>query len=156
MKRGTHHPNRINEPNWDKIVDYAIAMETLFLTVNKNDITGELAYRFRMNGASIISAATGEEREKIFDALKHVYSLRSTVVHGGSDSKILEHANKLIKLMNIDRDQYSHTIGRLTILDQFICDWLKQSIVHVSSIAIEDRPYRKHHGWEHLAWGIAR
>jgi len=156
MKRGTHHPNRVNEPNWDKIVDYIIAMETLFLTVNKNDVTGELVYRFRMNGSSIISAATGTDRELIFDALKHLYNLRSAVVHGNSESKVLENANKLIKKMDIDREQHSHNIGRLLIVDELICKWLKQSILHVSKIEMDDRPYRKHHGWEHLAWGSAR
>jgi hypothetical protein len=156
MKRGTHHPNRVNEPNWDKIVDYTIAMETLFLTVNSGEVIGELVYRFRMNGSSVISAATGEGREKLFDALNHLYSLRSKVVHGSEDSRILKPANQLIDLMGIDCENHRHSLGRLMLVDRQVRDWLKKSILYVAAIKLEDRPYRKHHGWEQLVWNNAR
>ena len=155
MKRGTHHPNRINEPNWDKIVDYIIAMETLFLTVDDGEVTGELAYRFRMNGSSIISAATGQSREKIFDALNDLYSLRSKVVHGSEDSKILKLANHLIGLLGIECENHRHSLGRLMLVDKQVREWLKKSIVYVATIERKDRPYRKHHGWERLVWDNA-
>jgi hypothetical protein len=156
MKRGTHHPNRVNEPNWDKIVDYIIAMETLFLTVNGGEVIGELVYRFRMNGSSVISAATGQDREKVFDALNHLYSLRSKVVHGSEDSKILKPANKLIDLLGIDCKNHQHSLGRLMLVDRQVRDWLKKSILFVAAIKLEDRPYRKNHGWEYLVWNNAR
>lgn len=156
MKRGTHHPNRVNEPNWDKIVDYIIAMETLFLTVNSGEVIGELVYRFRMNGSSVISEATGQDREMLFDALNHLYSLRSKVVHGSDDSNILKPANKLIDLLGIDCENHRHSLGRLMLVDKQVRNWLKKSILFVASIRLEDRPYRKHHGWERLVWNKAR
>jgi hypothetical protein len=53
-KRSLQHPNRINEPNWDKIVDYVIAMETLFLTSRGGNIDGELSYRLSVNGTLVL------------------------------------------------------------------------------------------------------
>ncbi len=156
MKRGTHHPNRINEPNWDKIVDYAIAMETLFLTVNSGEVVGELVYRFRMNGSSVIAAATGESREIVFDALNCLYTLRSKVVHGSDDGNILKPANKFIVLLGIDCENHRHSLGRLLLIDKQVRHWLKQSILYVSKMQLEDRPYRKHHGWERLIWNNVR
>jgi hypothetical protein len=156
MKRGIHHPNRVNEPNWDKLVDYIIAMETLFLTVNGGEVMGELVYRFRMNGSCVISAATGQDREKLFVALNHLYSLRSKVVHGSDDSKILKPANRLIDLLGIDCENHQHTLGRLMLVDREVRDWLKKSILYVAAMKLESRPYTKQHGWEHLVWTDAK
>ena len=71
----------------DKIVDYAIGLEAL-LTASARD---ELSYRFALRGAAILAEA-GEDRPETFNSLKRFYDARSTIVHGGSLSKLDLHA----------------------------------------------------------------
>lgn len=152
LKQGEHHPNRVNEPHWDKIVDYVIAMETLFLTVNGSSGDGELSYRFRLNGSSLLSRATGEDVRHIFHALKHLYKLRSSVVHGSADSTISTEANKFIRRLAIENDNYKHTLGRMILMSRKLESWLRKTFFHLGQMKPEDRPYRREEGWEDLLW----
>ena len=79
LNRTSHHPRRMHEPNWDKIVDYVIAMESLFVNA-----PAELSYRLSLNGSSVIHLALGADRRAVFRALKILYDLRSKIVHGRS------------------------------------------------------------------------
>ena len=151
-KRNTHHPNRVNQPNWDKIVDYVIALETLFLTVENNAMAQELAYRFRLNGTSLLTRLGCGQPHTIFAALKSLYELRSKVVHGSGDSTVLKAANKFIEVLGIDRDQHKHSIGRIMIVSEKVEEWITTLFFMLSEMPIEQRPYREKHGWENMLW----
>lgn len=62
----------------DKLVDYWIALETLFA----HDGTQELKFRATLRIARLIGESK-EERLQLFEELKASYTLRSDVVHGG-------------------------------------------------------------------------
>jgi hypothetical protein len=151
-KRSEYHPNRINEPNWDKVVDYAIAMETLFVTVNGQPMDSELSYRFRLNGASLIHHATGDSLKRTFHALKSLYTLRSKVVHGGEEKAILKNADEFIGQLKIDCPNHKHSLGRLMLVSRKTEEWITRVFSHLQRIPESDRPYRKRDGWEEMLW----
>jgi hypothetical protein len=151
-KRGSHHPNKANRPNWDKIVDYVIAMETLFLTASDQPQDRELGYRFALNGSAIIARATGSNLPRTFRALKQLYALRSKVVHGAEESAVLKPANRFIREVQIERPDHQHPIGRLIIITKIMEEWIKEALVFVAKIPAGERPYRKADGWEEMLW----
>jgi hypothetical protein len=149
-KRGDHHPNRINEPLWDKIVDYTIALETLFLSANGKAADGELAYRFRLNGAALLSRCSVEySPAEIFTALKSLYDLRSKVVHANDDSTVIEAANKFARALQIDPAKQRATFG---VVSRIVEDWSTKLFFYLGKMPIEERPYQKKNGWEELLW----
>ncbi len=152
LKQGNHHPNKTNSPNWDKIVDYTIACETLFLTINKSQQKNELSYRFRLNGSSLISNINNKEKNVIFRALNELYSIRSKVVHGEEYSKIIGHANKFITILNIDNENQKHDLGRLMLVSNQVETWLLETYQYLNQISLNERPYNKQQGWEELLW----
>lgn len=154
-KRGEHHPNRINEPNWDKVVDYVIAMETLFLTTPGSEIGQELKYRLRVNGTLLLRQCLSLDSRTIFDALKSLYDLRSAVVHGAEDKRILKPANDFIRAMNADDEHHKHGLGRLMLVCRTVEQWLTVLFKHIGTIPLQDRPYRKKNGWDELLWPAA-
>jgi len=127
-------------------------LETLFLTVDSNPIAQESAYRFRINGSSLISRATDEELSRSFHALKHLYEIRSTIVHGGDESKILKAANKFIEQLQIERTDYQHSLGRFSLVCKKVESWLTKVLLYLGGIPVTERPYRKRDGWEELLW----
>jgi hypothetical protein len=151
-KRCEHHPNRINQPNWDKIVDYVIAMETLFLTVEGNAVAQELAYRFRLNGSSLLRQCSDEDVRVVFGALKHLYELRSKVVHGSDDVALLKPAARFIRDLGIDSANHQHPLGRLMLVCRKVEEWLTKVLLHLASVPAPERPFRKAGGWEELLW----
>ena len=154
-RRHIHHPNRVNQPHWDKIVDYVIAMETLLLTADGNPVEQELSYRFRLNGASLLKYAVGEDAHKSFHALKHLYGLRSKVVHGAPNDAILKEGNKFIERLGIDSDDHKHLIGRLMIISKKVEEWITAMLLWIGDKEIGERPYRKIGAWEQWLWGEA-
>ena len=67
----------------DKIVDYAIGLEAL-LTSSERD---ELSYRLALRGATVLEEG-GADKHQAFQDLRDFYNARSTIVHGGSVSKL--------------------------------------------------------------------
>jgi len=66
----------------ERLLDYAIALEALFL----NDISpdrSELTYRLRVRVARYLAEAY-DERSQIFQTVGNLYKYRSTIAHGGS------------------------------------------------------------------------
>jgi hypothetical protein len=63
--------------NAEALVDFVIAMEGLLAPGH-----GESRYRFAMQGAYYL-AKTPSERHEVFTALRELYDVRSTLVHGG-------------------------------------------------------------------------
>lgn len=151
-KREIHHPNRTNQPNWDKVVDYVIAMESLFLTINGTAVDNEPSYRFRLNGSSLLSQSCDVERRRALDALKNLYELRSRVVHGGNDSAILKAADKFIDVLGIDDTSHKHPLGRLILVCRQVEEWLRRMILHLAEVPIAKRPYKKQGAWEDMLW----
>lgn len=140
--RSEHHPHHMNEPNWDKIVDYVIAMETLFL----GKVNQELSYRCALNGSAVLSACVGHGRRAIFEALRELYVLRSKIVHGASLSKIQEPADKFIKRLGLELG----TRGQFDLVAKTVEEWLLAAMFHFGGMAIEQRPFHKNGGWEDL------
>jgi hypothetical protein len=148
-----HNPNMVNEPHWDKVVDYVIAMESLFTTVEGHAVQGEPTYRFSINGASVLSQATSESAHVLYKALKHLYGVRSSVVHGGALGEVPDAANKFIRVLGIDNEHHQHAIGRLLLVCKKVEEWLRKVFFHLCKMPVADRPYRKPGGWEELLWG---
>lgn len=61
----------------DKLIDYWIALESLFVP----DTTQELSYRTALRIAAFLGFK-GIERKQIYEQMKESYSLRSEIVHG--------------------------------------------------------------------------
>jgi len=68
----------------DSIVDYAIGLEALLLAASEKD---ELSYRFALRGATVLGES-GEDKHQAIQNLRDFYKARSTIVHGGSVSKL--------------------------------------------------------------------
>lgn len=154
MKRGRQHPNRVNQPNWDKIVDYVIAMETLFLTASGDPIKQEQAYRFRLNGSLLLHECTGDDVRQTFHALNDLYNLRSRVVHGGTSNEITKAANKFIERVQIDCSDHQHPLGRLMLVARKIEEWMPKVLFRLGAIPVAERLYKKPDGWEEILWKL--
>lgn len=151
-RRDLHHIRRLNKPNWDKVVDYVIGLETLFLTVNERPLKEELGYRFRLNGSTLLAGCTQTDHRQFFDALKHLYSIRSSVVHGQSEENILKDADKFIQTLKIDEEGIERPVGKLDIICRQLEDWFKMLFGYLDAVDYDQRPYRAKGGWEDLLW----
>lgn len=78
IRRLSQAKRRKSQP--DKILDIAIALETLLL--DDKDDKQQLGLTFRLRGAWYL-AKNFEERKKYYDLLKYLYDLRSNVAHEG-------------------------------------------------------------------------
>lgn len=70
------------DSNEDKIVDFVIALEALYLNGDHGEFTYKLAHR-----AASMLGSTFDRRRVAFEKVKAAYNLRSQIVHGGSDPK---------------------------------------------------------------------
>lgn len=79
LKVAIHRYNMAIERNnpKDRLVDLAIAAESLFLGKDEKEI---LTYRMSMRAARLL--APPETRQETFDWIKEIYDLRSAIVHG--------------------------------------------------------------------------
>lgn len=153
IAKGTefHHPLMINRPNWDKIVDYVIAMETLFTHHNlDNPPRGEIAYRFRLNGARLMAVAGIGKVTELFKILGVLYDLRSKSVHGSSTA-ISDSVKDLKKAMGMDPRKTSDW-DALRHISVLVEGWFHRLFPYLGSIEQKERPYEKSFGWERLPW----
>lgn len=74
----------------DKLIDYIIAFESLFIKE-----MGELSYRLSLGVAAFLGANLDEKGE-IFTLMRKAYKLRSDIVHGSSYSKSIEIKGKFL------------------------------------------------------------
>ena len=124
----------------DKLIDFVISWESLLLTQNGSPATSELIYRFSINGSSLIATITKtKDRKKYFKMMKSIYSLRSVIVHGGTDEKINENIKS----------------GEFNSMDD-VCNFLEKhfkiTVWWLLGLASQNRPYMKNDGWEELLW----
>jgi hypothetical protein len=73
----------------DALLDYVIALEALLLPYDRETRFADLSYRFRMHGAHFISD-TRHERRTLFRSLRHLYNMRSRIVHGDDYPDVAE------------------------------------------------------------------
>lgn len=142
------HTYKVNYPNWDKLVDYTIAFETLFLT----PVEQELSYRFKLNGTSLISRIDNIDKRIIFNALGDLYKLRSKIVHGGNSDSILKPARKLVNTLSLNTENHEHDIGILIIICNRLDEWFYKIFAYLINLNIEIRPYNKTGIWEDWLW----
>ena len=74
----------IERPHFeDRLIDYWIALEALFSPSDNQ----EIKYRAALRIATLLGD-TPDERVQLYDAVRHSYDWRSTLVHGGSNQRI--------------------------------------------------------------------
>lgn len=124
----------------DRLVDYVIAWESILLTVSGGSIMNEISYRFGINGSSILYAC-GEEKDRSsgLNLMKKIYSIRSKIVHGGSEKEIND---------EILKAKFSNSSELVIDIEKK----MRSVIFWLSDLKIEDRPYFKQGGWEELIW----
>jgi len=148
-KKENQNPNKINTQNWDKIVDFTIAFETLFLTANGSDPDKrELSYRFKLNGSSLLSNVIDKKQKDIFNSLGKLYSIRSNIVHGGKEKDLAKLTDEFIKILNEDDPNYKHPIGKLILISNILKSWLQSIFNYLAELEHKERPYRKAGAWE--------
>lgn len=124
----------------DKLVDYVIAWESILLTWKGNSGKQELSYRFSVNGSSLLGTVTKfKDRKELFKKMKCVYSTRSAIVHGGTDTRIQDG----LKLGNFQN---------LNHVCNFLEDGFRKIFWWLNNLAREKRPYNQIDGWEDLLW----
>ena len=146
LNRSSHHPRRLNQPNWDKIVDYVIAMESLFVNAS-----GELSYRLSLNGSSLIHLATKFDRRAVFRALKVLYDLRSKIVHGSSVD-FIKAASKFLEALGDRVPERADQFRVYRLLRDKVEEWLRAVVFYLDSTDVARRPYKVANGWEELLW----
>jgi|GEM_PF-5664127 len=131
---------RARSSHEDRIVDYAICLESLLLTDNGKATSGELSYRFRLNGSSLMKIISPSSVGRdAYNFMKHVYEVRSKIVHGESDESII----KIVK-----KAGFNSLMEFCQTLDATI----REIIVWLLSMDQHQRPYIKQGAWEDLLW----
>jgi hypothetical protein len=124
----------------DKLIDYTISWESLLLSQKKSQTDQELSYRFSVNGSSLLSTIHRNKNNKeYFKKMRCIYSLRSSIVHGGDPGKI----DKKIK---------DCQFGNLKDICEFLENNFKAALLWLIGMKPNNRPYNKEEGWEDLLW----
>lgn len=124
----------------DRVVDYVIAWETVLLTSRGSAASGELAYRFAVNGASILnSVRPGRDRRDVFRQMRAAYGTRSAIVHASPEKQMAKETAKGGFRDLIDLGKFLEVAFRDTVY------WLAR-------LAPASRPYTEAGGWEDLLW----
>uniref|UniRef100_UPI004056A29D hypothetical protein n=1 Tax=Candidatus Electronema sp. TaxID=2698783 RepID=UPI004056A29D len=97
IKRFRNSIERYSPDDPERLIEYAIALETIYLNDNGTERT-ELTYRLRLRAARFLKE-NYEDRDKLFKLIGDLYSFRSTVAHGGDISISAEKDQE--KLRNI-------------------------------------------------------
>lgn len=151
LKEDLHNPNIVNSPNWDKVVDFVISLETILLST-PNENKSELTYRFKLNGASLLCDITGYEKRIIFEVLGKIYGIRSIIVHGGDDEKIVNMIDNIFSKLNIPKESEGNSIEKLMLICNLLESWIKLLIEKLANMPEENRPYKTVGGWEDYIW----
>jgi hypothetical protein len=69
-----------------------------------------------------------------------VYAVRSLIVHGASNDEVEK------ELTKADFTSIDSLVGNIEEKLRHVISW-------ISRLDVEDRPYIKSRGWEHLLWG---
>lgn len=148
-KQDIQHPNTTNTPNWDKIMDYVVALEAILLSGMKSELT----LRFKLNGAWLLSEAYAIDRKTAFTALGHLYSLRSSVVHGYDLPNAKKSAQKFLSSLATARSEKLHDLELITQISRIIEIWLQNIFFYLAQIPEQSRPYICEGTWEDMYLG---
>jgi hypothetical protein len=148
-KRDIQHPNTVNTPNWDKIMDYVVAMEAILLSGNRSELT----LRFKLNGAWLLSEAHAIDRNTAFVALGHLYSLRSSVVHGYDLVNAKKSAQKFLGSLSSSNSEEMNDLDLVTKVSRTIEIWMQSLFLHLIDIPKQDRPYNCEGAWDNMYLG---
>jgi hypothetical protein len=148
-KQDIQHPNIVNTPNWDKIVDYVVAMEALLLSGKKSDLT----LRFKLNGAWLLSEAYAIDRKTAFVALGHLYNLRSSVVHGYDLVGVKKSAQRFHQTLSASNSMKLSELEIIQQVSQNLETWLQRLFFYLLEIPNEERPYICEGAWESMYLG---
>lgn len=120
----------------DRLIDYMIAFEALFLKGNEDQ---ELNYRLALRTAVLLTESSGF-REEIFKSMKTAYKLRSLVVHGKNFYRLqqdLESKHKSINQFIVNIEEYLRAAIKkfLELIKTYpsqeaIIDYLDSTILH--------------------------
>ena len=154
-RRSQHHPHRMNAPNWDKIVDYVISLESLLLTINRQPAPQELSYRFSLNGAALLRTLRSHGVFELSDALKTLYGMRSKGVHGSEDVQIAREAVTFLRHLRIVVPKQTSSLSTLRLVCETVERWITELLYMLDAMPVAERPYIKKHGWEKLLFGEA-
>jgi hypothetical protein len=95
--------------NESRFLEMAIILEMLLLPKNQQ----ELSYRFSLRMANLAAAHLGENKQDAFTTAKHIYRIRSNLVHSGHDKDVegifpraLDYARQLLRLYLDSRDTF--------------------------------------------------
>lgn len=83
IKRFRNSIERYSPDDPERLLEYAIALEAIYLNDNSNH--AELTYRLRLRAARFLKE-NYEDRDKLFKLIGDLYIFRSTVAHGGDIS----------------------------------------------------------------------
>jgi len=93
------------EQSEDRMIDYIISLEALFLRGEFSEMTHKLSLR-----VAKLLEATLDDRQRVYKEVKKLYGERSAIVHGGSTGP--SHEN-LQRLEEIVRDSIKQLLHRL-------------------------------------------
>lgn len=150
-KEDLHSPNLVNTPNIDKLLDYIISLETLLLST-REEKKNELAYRFKINGTSVLKDLIDIDKTTLLKVLGIVYDIRSKIVHGNDEVKIIKSIDSVFLILGISNSDNSSSIGKIETLSRLLNDWIKNLFEVMTKLPLKERPYNKTGGWEELLW----
>jgi hypothetical protein len=148
-KQDIQHPNTTNTPNWDKIMDYVVALEAILLSGTKSELT----LRFKLNGAWLLSKAYAIDRKTAFTALGHLYSLRSSVVHGYDLPNAKKSAQGFLGTLAPLKSEKLDDLELITLISRIIEIWLQNLFFYLVQIPEQSRPYMCEGSWEDMYLG---
>lgn len=149
-KKYEHSPNALNTPNLDKVLDYIVALEALLLSEEGS----ELSYRFKLNGAWLLSEAVGIDRKMLFKCLGHLYNMRSFIVHGYDIEKAMKQAQKLRSLLTPRSESSSKYLDDISSICCVLEKWLRDTFLHLVEMKRDDRPHNRKEAWVDKLLGL--
>ncbi len=100
IKRFRHSIERYSPDDPERLLEYAIALEAIYLSDSSTE-RNELTYRLRLRAARFLEESY-KDRDKLFQLIGNLYSLRSRIAHGEdiSSSKKPKDKEKLQQVLN--------------------------------------------------------
>jgi hypothetical protein len=134
IKRFRNSIERYSPDDPERLLEYAIALEAIYLNDNSNH--DELTYRLRLRAARFLKENYGD-RDKLFKLIGDLYSFRSTVAHGGDISTSTKKKKK-------ERDEEQEKLKQ--VLEEI------PGVLAESILKIMNEHYEEHNTGESLFW----
>lgn len=135
IKRFRNSIERYSPDDPERLLEYAIALEAIYLNDNGTERT-ELTYRLRLRAARFLKE-NYEDRDKLFKLIGDLYSFRSTVAHGGDISTSTKKKKR-------ERDEDQEKLKQ--VLEEI------PGVLAESILKIMNEHYEEHNTKESLFW----